>query len=82
MCIGAKPQGLFEKDKAMRLYRMIFQGRQVGAIGSMHTCAETVEAEDQQAAELKLYDTHEHISIKYWSEWTGKERTAGSVIEV
>jgi hypothetical protein len=44
-------------------YQAYFYGRQRGAIGIFHQCSATVEAESVEAARLKLYDTHEHISV-------------------
>ena len=66
----------------MKTYYFEIVGRLVGAIGIVEHHNIEVRANSYDEAVLKLYDTHEHISIKYWSEWTGKERTAGSVIEV
>jgi hypothetical protein len=52
----------------MSRYRFEFYGRQVGAIGIMSNYEVEVEAETQQEAQLKLYETHEHISIKRVTE--------------
>jgi hypothetical protein len=49
-------------------YRFEFVGRQVGAIGTMSDYTVEVEADTQEAAQLKLYDTHEHIRIKRVTE--------------
>ena len=65
----------------MKTYYFEFTGRQVGAIGITENHVKEVRAETYDKAVTKLYDTHEHISIKYWSEWTGKQRTGGTVIE-
>lgn len=42
-------------------YLAQFVGRTRGAIGIFYPCEVTVEAANQEAARLKLYDTHEHI---------------------
>jgi hypothetical protein len=44
-------------------YRLTFLGRLKGAIGELYRHAVTVDAESSEAARLKLYDTHEHISL-------------------
>ena len=43
-------------------YLATFTGRQLGAIGIVYPCRVEVEADDPEAARLKLYDTHEHLS--------------------
>lgn len=42
-------------------YTFQFMGRLIGALGikTIHTV--TVDADTEEAARLKLYDTHEHI---------------------
>ena len=45
----------------MRKYQIQFIGREVGAIGIRYQIFETVEAVDQDAAILKLYEKYEHI---------------------
>lgn len=40
-----------------------FRGRRKGAIGIFHDCEMTAIATDERAAALKLYDTHEHITL-------------------
>ena len=47
----------------MPLYRITFFGRLAGALGESGHHTLTVEAPDVEAARLKLYDTHEHLSI-------------------
>lgn len=37
-------------------------GRLVGAIGTFYGINKTIYADNLDAAKLKLYDTHEHIS--------------------
>lgn len=44
------------------IYHAKFWGRRVGAIGVWSCHAVDVDAPDEEAARLKLYDTHEHIS--------------------
>jgi len=48
----------------MNTYSCTFRGRENGSIGSIHLgfCV-VVNAENEKEAELKLYDTHEHISL-------------------
>jgi hypothetical protein len=45
----------------VKTYFATFHGRAKGAIGRFYTCSDTVEAEDAEAARLKLYDKWEHI---------------------
>ena len=47
----------------MPLLRITFNGKLRGALGISYRHVVTVEAADSDAARLKLYDTHEHISI-------------------
>lgn len=47
----------------MRTYRIKFKGRRIGAIGITEKFEETVQAENEEKAILKLYDKYEHISI-------------------
>lgn len=42
-------------------YTARFTGRLSGAIGCFHSCTVEIEAENEEAARLKLYDTHDHI---------------------
>ena len=44
-------------------YRFVIFARLRGAIGVCYPHTVTVEAADEDAARLKLYDTHEHISV-------------------
>jgi hypothetical protein len=46
----------------MPRYDLYFSGRRVGAIGITHPVLITVEADNEMAAALKAYDTHEHIA--------------------
>lgn len=48
------------------LYRFTFkfQGRRKGAIGIFHECEQVTIAADERAAAFKLYETHEHITLK------------------
>lgn len=46
----------------MKTFKAIFQGRESGAIGAFSQHTATVTAKDDEAARLKLYDTHDHIS--------------------
>lgn len=45
----------------MKQFIFLFVGREKGAIGSMQDCRRIVLAENRAEAELKLYETHEHI---------------------
>lgn len=47
----------------MNRYTFAFTGRVKGAIGAFHGCTQTVEAGTREAAELKLYDTHDHVHL-------------------
>lgn len=46
----------------MKTYLARFNGRAKGAIGVFHPCETFIEAETEESARLKLYDTHEHIT--------------------
>jgi hypothetical protein len=52
-------------------YTFRFYGRTSGALGISHVCQQTVMAETREAAELKLYDTHDHIMrvqlVDFWA---------------
>ena len=45
----------------MKTYTAKFTGRKVGAIGIFYPITTTVQAENEEAARLKLYDKYEHI---------------------
>lgn len=45
----------------MKKYKFSFIGRQVGAIGIFYKITATVEAENIEAAKLRLYDKYDHI---------------------
>jgi hypothetical protein len=47
----------------MKTYEVRFYGRTIGAIGILYWITDTVQAENEEAAKLKLYDKYEHISI-------------------
>lgn len=42
-------------------YRAKFVGRKLGTIGITYLIEDIVEADNEEAARLKLYDTYEHI---------------------
>jgi hypothetical protein len=42
-------------------YTFRFYGRTRGALGISSTFQQTVYADTREAAEIKLYDTHDHI---------------------
>ncbi len=46
----------------MAIYSASFIGRQLGAIGIFYPIRFELEAPDLEAAKLKLYETHEHLS--------------------
>jgi len=46
----------------MNTYTATFAGRELGAIGIFQSFSVEVKAKDVEAAKLKLYDTHEHIT--------------------
>ncbi len=50
----------------MKTYELTFQGRQVGAIGAFCDFTVRISADTIENAWLRLYDTHEHITRKYW----------------
>ena len=46
----------------MKTYRVSWrQGRRAGAIGIFYPDSVVVQAENEKAAHLKAYDTHEHL---------------------
>jgi len=46
----------------MKTYTFKFTGRQIGAIGKFSLFTIQIEAYDENAARVALYDTHEHIT--------------------
>jgi len=58
-----------EESPAESIFYFEFIGRLNGAIGITYPQNKEVRAENYEAAVLKLYDTHEHISIAYHNEW-------------
>lgn len=46
----------------MSLFEITFTGRKLGAIGIMQHFRRIVSAETPEAARLKLYETHEHVT--------------------
>lgn len=47
----------------MDKYHIIFRGRKKGAIGYSERQEVTVEAEDFEQAQLRLYDNYEHVAF-------------------
>lgn len=45
------------------LYRVGFTGRPLGSIGIIRYFDLTIEASDEKAVLLKLYDEYEHITV-------------------
>jgi hypothetical protein len=48
----------------MKEYTITFNGRKAGAIGIFYWITETVQAESEQEAVLKLYEKYDHITQK------------------
>lgn len=57
----------------MKRYRCIFYGRKVNALGISSFHCLDLEAPDPDAARLKIYDTHEHLSQVTVIDQTTKE---------
>lgn len=57
----------------MKKFQIIFTGRVNGAIGITNQIVELVKAENENDAIIKLYDSYEHITVKYISEIEEKE---------
>jgi hypothetical protein len=55
----------------MKTYQITFRGRLRFAIGIFYEITDTVQAENEKAAELKLYDKYEHITVKHITEIKG-----------
>lgn len=53
----------YPKGETMTTYHISFRGREKGALGIYSNYAQTVEANTEEEAILKLYDTHEHIEV-------------------
>ena len=47
----------------MNTYKINFTGRTNGSIGKTYPIAETVKAENEENATIKLYDKYEHIDV-------------------
>jgi len=45
----------------MNTYKISFTGRLTGSIGKVYRITDTVQATDEKAAILALYDKYEHI---------------------
>lgn len=52
----------------MKTFKCYFTGRKVGAIGIFYDFIVTVQAENEEQARLKVYETHEHLS-----KWSARE---------
>jgi len=57
----------------MTKYKACFKGREVGAIGVYSHFNVDVEADNIPEAELKLYETHDHIDTGILWLWKGKQ---------
>lgn len=53
----------------MKTYHFDFIGRENGAIGIRYAISEQVQADDYDAAVLRLYDRYEHISVRHFTAW-------------
>lgn len=47
----------------MKTYKINFEGVTVGSIGKKKKFTLTIKADNWEDANLKMYDTHEHIRI-------------------
>lgn len=52
----------------MKQYEIRFSGKKKGALGVLQYFTALLEAENDEAAILKLYDTHEHITVHAFIE--------------
>lgn len=52
----------------MKIFFFEFMGRELGAIGILYNYCREIKASSYNEAVLKLYETHEHISIIHWAE--------------
>ena len=50
-------------ETQMARYTIRFYARQIGSIGLRQLYEKIIDAPDKESARLKLYDTHEHISV-------------------
>ena len=50
----------------MKTYELNFNGREVRALGAFGDFTLCVMADSIEAAWLRAYDTHEHITRKHW----------------
>ena len=64
-----QPNNIIQSNKQMKgrewkmtTYTVKFTGRTNGAIGIFYPITETVQAENEEAAKLKLYEKYEHIT--------------------
>lgn len=64
----------------MNLYHITFFGRLVGSIGITYHDVAEVRAEGRDQAVAKLYETHEHVSIKHISEWDNYGAKVGATL--
>lgn len=46
----------------LKLFTVWFWGRKVGAIGNVSPWVRVIEASTSEAARLRVYETHEHLS--------------------
>lgn len=55
-----------------------FTARPLGAIGITEPFARNVPADTFGQAVDRLYDTHEHVSIKHWVHWLAGRQVDGT----
>lgn len=51
-----------------KIFKIVFQGRQRGAIGKFQNFKVEIVAENKEKAILKLYENYEHISCPFIKE--------------
>ena len=55
----------------MKTFRIMFNGRETGAIGTTYPIYKILDAENKEKAILSLYDEYEHIiNIKFIKDLT------------
>lgn len=60
--IGSVEDNMQKCIKVKQVFTCKFNGRTVGAIGCFYDIEIEICAESKEAAHIKLYDTHEHIT--------------------
>lgn len=52
-------------EAKLKFFHLNFSGKRIGALGISYPIAEKVEAVDEEAAWLKMYEKYEHISRRH-----------------